>query len=334
MADTELTQLQKIGESGGRNPIQETRYKELLRTQGAGGGGADINSVLAKQRADTQAILDRQNAEQNALFDVFKTQSAGQEKIGSAYSRLAGEQGIPGLQTSAAIIQGEIGNVKALIDRLEQDVTTRTAGTLTSEAQRRRTVAAERTPLSDTLGRLATGLDPVTRALETAQGNVGTQLSLTAQEQAKELRPAEMQISALSDRFAREMTGYNQDKQSELSAVLAKISRDEALSDREWQSAQQLASEERSWQQTKEKMEIEQKNALQLKLTKAGGTGSVVNPYLSTSGTTVKTGANINAMLDWNKPFKNPLAGLPGLNFGNQSGFSNPTISKYTFQGY
>ncbi len=311
--DTELQQLAKTD----RNPIQEPRYQELLRQAresggGTSGGGApagvpfDADAFLRQSRAEGEALRTKQAAEEEALFQTFQTKATAQPKLTDIYSGLLTEQGIPGLQKSVTTVTGEIANIKDLIDRLEQDVTARTSGTLTTEAQRRRQIAAEREPLSSSLGRLATGLTPTVEALKTAREDVGTRLSLTSAEQTKELEPDRMRIAVVSDRFARETTGYTQDRQDSLSLLLQKIQRDQALSDREWAAAQDLAKSEKEWENTKKQLEIQSVNAIKLKQTlePKAGVGTIVNPYL-TPGVTTPLGGG-KTQKDWN-------------NLGNQS---------------
>lgn len=73
--DTELDQLVKIGQSGGRNPIQETRYQELLKsgaprsvfdfdytkaaTEAYGELGAYYDRLLRESKGDLDLALSR-----------------------------------------------------------------------------------------------------------------------------------------------------------------------------------------------------------------------------------------------------------------------------------
>lgn len=63
--DTELQQLEKIGQStGGRNPVQESRYQQLLKEQ----GGANPQSGVSDPIANAQKLLAfQQQANQPAI---------------------------------------------------------------------------------------------------------------------------------------------------------------------------------------------------------------------------------------------------------------------------
>lgn len=278
------------GKQYGINPatgVQDDNYwaqvvEPKLKSGGSfggpsGSGAFDPSSFLAESKRQQEDLFNRQRAEEEALFRTFEERHKAQPGLTSVYDKLIAEQGLPEKQQAASAVRGEIFKVKDLLDQLESDVTSRVSGTLTSEAQRRRQIAAEREPLSANLGRLATGLEPLNQDIATSMGMVSTKLGLTQKDQERELDPIRMRISATSDRFAREMTGYNQTKQNELTLLLNKMEEQQQLDQREWQRVQQLASEEREWQRTKEKMDIEQQNAIKLKQTREP---VVQNPFL------------------------------------------------------
>ncbi|UOF78697.1 hypothetical protein [Caudoviricetes sp.] len=206
----------------------------------------------AQMKKDSDALLARQKQEQEGLFGQYETKLTGQEALPALYRRLQGEAGIPELSQQAQAFKNEIFRVKGLLDRLDEDVTTRTMGTYTNEAMRRRISASEGDEMRTTLGRLGTGLEPVAEMLKSAQGDVSTMLQLNAQQQDKEMQPLVMRINALGDRFAREMTGFSNEKQASLTAILDKLERDRFLSDRDWDLAQKLAAEERDFSRQKQ----------------------------------------------------------------------------------
>lgn len=307
---SELVTLQAIEGAGNLNPVQRTRLNELRSSSSAGNpfgiesatgaylsGGArssgvpfDANAFLTSQRAEGTALRARQSAEEEALFQTFQTKATAQPKLTDVYSSLLAEKGVPVLQKTS-------DDILNMIDSLNKDVTARTAGTFTNEAQRKRLYASELTPLTESL-------TPISRSLATAREDIGTKLSLTAGEQTKELEPYRMRIAATSDRFARETTGYTQDRQDTLTFLLQKIQRDQALSDNELLSARELAKSEREWEQTKDKLQIESENAIKLKLTKTPGAGTPQNPYLISTPSPVtpigggKTGQNMLKLLN------------------------------------
>ncbi len=147
---------------------------------------------------------------------------------------------------------------------------------------------------------------------------MATQLQLTTADQTKELETERMRIAATSDRFARETTGYTQDRQDNLTLLLNKISADQALSQREWQEAQDLAKSEREWEQTQKTLAIQSENAIKLKQTAEpakAGTGVITNPFLAGGVTTpLSGGVSDKNRTSFNSPLTKPTANaIPGL---------------------
>lgn len=207
--------------------------------------------LVTSQTKQFNTLLGKQKAEQQGLFGQYSTTSAGQEKLPALYERLNTEMGIPELNKQAQVFKDQIYSTKDLLDRLNDDIQSRNSGTMTTESQYRRQIAAESQPLQTTLSRLGTGLQPVSDLIQSGQQQLSTVLPLYMQQQEKELKPVEMQINALGDRFSREITGFTTNKQNELTTLMDKIQRQRELSDREWQRAQDLAKEEREFARQK-----------------------------------------------------------------------------------
>jgi hypothetical protein len=233
--------------------LGSTEYKN--KTTAAAAPKANDNQALVdfstKFNADQQALLDRQKAEQGGLFDQYTGAINNQEKLPDLYSRLQGELGIPEASNAVNSYKSEIYRVKGLLDRLDEDVNSRAQGTYTTQALRDRISASEGGQLTNQLGRLGTGLAPLADILTGAQGQLSTLLPLYQQQQNKELQPLEMRINSLSDRFAREITGFTSAREQELTTIMDKLTRDRQLSDRDWELAQQLAKEERDFAKQK-----------------------------------------------------------------------------------
>jgi len=215
------------------------------------------------------SLLAKQEAKAEAQFGKYEAKVAGQEKMGDAFTRLGAEAGLPEIGQQIGAFKGEIYKIKDLIDRLDEDITARTTGSFTTEAQRRRQVAAEEEPLQRTMGRLGTGMAPLIEQQTETQSLIATQLGLISADQQKELQPMIMRIEALSDRFSREITGYTKSKESELTLLLDKLSSQRALDKAEWDRVQQIAKEERDFVKQKQLIAIQQANKA-----KSGGGGT------------------------------------------------------------
>lgn len=228
-----------------------------------------LGTLIGRQNEANEALLAKQKEEERGLFGRYQTAISGQEALPALYKRLEGELGIPGLTGTVQGYKDQINQVQQLLGNLTPDIGQRTKGTFTTEAQQRRQIAAEGDPLRMQLANLGYGMAPAAGLLSTAQGNLGTLLGLSAQEQAKQLKPLETELGAYGDRFAREITGFTTERQNTLTALLDKLDRERTLSDRDWAAAQELAAEEREFTRQKELLDIEFKQTKELDILSA-----------------------------------------------------------------
>lgn len=228
---------------------------------------------------NTTDLLATQRAEEENLFKQFETLQGGQEALPVLYQRLLNENNVPQLQQQLGGLRGEVFKVKDLLDRLDEDVTTRTTGTFTNESQRRRQIAAEGEPLRNSLGRLATGQQTAAEQLQTALGNVSTMFGLNTAEQDQELEPIKMRLAAFGDRAARELTGFTNDRQNELTLLLDKLQADRQLSQRDWEQASLLSQESREFERQKQLYTYQTDEAIRRTLaTRRAGTNTTLPP--------------------------------------------------------
>lgn len=213
---------------------------------------ADYGQAQALVGQQTQAfsdLLNSQKAQQQGLFDQYGAASAAQPKLTDVLNTAQQQAGIGGLQDNINLFNTQATGVKGLIDRLNENTSTRTAGTNTNQAYLDRMRAVEGGGLNTQLSRLTSGLGDVTNAYNTANQNTAQKLSAAQADQATALHPLELQINAIGDRFARELTGFTTSKQSELNVLLDKLQAQQALNDREWQAAQALSTQANSYAQ-------------------------------------------------------------------------------------
>lgn len=283
-----------------------------------------------KQKTDYQTMLDKQNAEQQSLFNNYDTIRKNQEALPALYSRLQTEAGIPGLSQASQAFKDQIYSVKDKLDRLNEDVVARTTGTLTTDAQRRRLQTAEADPLNTELSRLGNGLAPIADMLTSANNSVSTRMGLETAQQDRQLETIKMQIGAISDKFAREITGFTTTRETELSGILDKLQRDRALSDRDWQLAQTIAAEERAF--------AKQKSLAATQLASSISTSST--PTTSTTSTSTTPAVNYSSYISGGNTIPlnpNTLSQPPVFNINNMgAGLSiqTPTATKTSTPTY
>lgn len=170
------------------------------------------------------------------IVDWSKENAAARDKLlggqQQQFSTLYGkyQSAVNPLQGQIGNINKQIGDVQSMLSNLDTNIGSQTKGTWTSQAQRDRLKAYQAKPLTEELANLGTAAAPLNEQLSNVRGDYG------------------MQIQQQSDYFARQITGFDHSSQNELSGLVAKIQRNEAISDQQWQRANQLADQESSFQ--------------------------------------------------------------------------------------
>ena len=214
-------------------------------------------SQIAQASKERNKMLADQKAEQTGLFDQFDTIRGGQESLLSVYNRANEENGINDIKNTIGTYNTQIASTKGLLDSLDEDITSRTKGTFTTDAQRNRMVAAEGADLRTQLGRLGSGLDPFISAWNMGNQAVGDIVNLTSQDQERAVEGVKMRLDSLPERFAREMSGFNINKENELATIMDKLKRDQTLATSEWERLSQLEAEARDYERQQNLMRLQ-----------------------------------------------------------------------------
>ena len=219
-----------------------------------GGGGGD--SIDMSQVPSVQSYVQGQFAtEDPALTDLIK-QMLAREKPLDIYGRLETEAGLPEMRGAASTLTKEIQALEDYLRQIEPDISARTRESLVTEAQRRGMVAEGRRPFLEKLGMFGTALGRISGRISEAERGIGTKVGLALRGQEMTLEPLQLRYSVMVDRNARLLTGFTQDRQTQLDMLFDKLQRQRQLSDREWQLANELAAEERAYNKEKEKNTI------------------------------------------------------------------------------
>jgi hypothetical protein len=231
--------------------------------------------LVNRQQQEFRDLLSRQKGEESGMFADFGRAISQQQRLPDVLRQAQNERGLGDLQNNINLFQGQISGVKQMLDRLPENLRQRTAGTFTTQAVLDRQNAVEGGGLRTQLSRMAAGLEPVVKAYELASGDIGQLLEATSRQQDRELMPFTERFAFVSDRFAREVTGFTQGKQNELSVLLDKLERDRELNDREWKKANELAASEREYAYRKKLLEDEARMNSQLPRALPGAGGNI-----------------------------------------------------------
>lgn len=159
--------------------------------------------------ADYQAMLDRQNQQQQGLFDQYTQAVKGQTPLTTELTNLQNQYGIPGATQQLQGYKDQVTRVQGLLNNLVPDINSRTNGTLTTQAMRDRMASSEGGQLNTQLSALGTAEQPLTDLISSGNQAISTYLPLYEQDQQNALSPLTMQISALGDQFDRQISAYN-----------------------------------------------------------------------------------------------------------------------------
>lgn len=206
-------------------------------------------NLAAQQKQGFSDLLNQQQATSQGMFNQYTAASQAQPKLVDTLKTAQDAAGIGGLQQGINLFNGQLSGTKQLIDRLNENTAARTVGTGANQAYLDRLRASEGGQLNTQLSRLTTGLGDVTNAFNTSNANTGQLLSATQADQQTALHPLELQINAMSDQFARQITGFTTSSQNELDTLLGKLQNQQTLNNNEWQRANALADQETQFQQ-------------------------------------------------------------------------------------
>jgi hypothetical protein len=205
--------------------------------------GQQVSDLTAQQSAAYQAMLDRQNSQQQGLFGQYSDAIKNQTPLTAEYAKLQDQYGIPEANTKLQGYKDQVTRVQGLLNNLVPDINSRTSGTLTTQAMRDRIAAGEGNDLNRQISGLGTAMQPYADLISSGNQAISAYLPLFAQDQQTQLQPLTMQINALGDQFAREISGFNVNQENQLNGLMDKLNKQWTLSEADWQNAQQLAAQ-------------------------------------------------------------------------------------------
>lgn len=144
-------------------------------------------------------------------------------------SRLMDALGINSLRDTVSGLVSNINDAYGRLEVLPTDVQNESRGFDVNAAQRRAIESQRATPIGNLISQLGRSLDTADTSLRFKEGEMVDQLSIFA------------------DFQAREATGFDKQREYALVDYLSRIQRQQALSDREWQQAADLAKMEKKY---------------------------------------------------------------------------------------
>lgn len=208
---------------------------------GVSTGNDQANSLIQQQAAATAANNAAQEAKQNDFINQFKAAVAAQPTIAQSADTIGQRLGLPTLQANAQTLNNQLQNIP-------QQQTTATRGYDVNSNQLARIIGQKQSELAPAATQAAQNAG-------NAESNLSTQLGYQTQQNALDLQPLQMQGSMLSSQIAAEMTGFNQDKQTQLTLVTQQISNGQAVSMAQLQQANDLAKQKLAFDQAQQQVQ-------------------------------------------------------------------------------
>lgn len=193
---------------------------------------SDFTSTIAPRRA---AMEGRQQGQETDYLSRFRGAIMGQEALPHMYSRIGRELNMPNLATNFNQVSNQMTN-------LPETYSKATRGFDVNANQLNRIVSTKQAAL-------APALTTATQNYQTAQDQQNKMIGAELTQQEKQLRPFETEQQFMADRFARESTGFTQDNEMELNSLISKMQAGVQLSEGEKQRANELAIQEKKYQE-------------------------------------------------------------------------------------
>ena len=245
---------------GGKETEGYRKYKEGQKS----GKWIDLPDYIAKGGSSSAvpggglssavpgSMFKQQEARESDFLSRFRTTLGQQTPIGDIYTRLSTEAGLPearkltgGLTQSALDVQGRLAG-------LPERIAGETRGFDVNATQLARIQETRAQPVAKQLSETALAAERAGVSERALAGDVSTRLGLEVSEQQKQLQPFQVEASMISDRAARELTGYTTQLQAQTGQLIAKLLQQGTLDQIEARRLVDLASQEDSFQKQKQ----------------------------------------------------------------------------------
>jgi hypothetical protein len=237
----------------GRQGLSGTAGQDILFQELTGGaGGFAGEELIHGQRAEQAALLERQKAEEQGLLGRFTGKIEGFEPLSEMSKRISAELGIPELSEERLQYHDIITDLQGTLESLGERVGAETRGFDVTASQLGRIKEEREIPLRTQLTSASREAGKVGERLSERFGTLGTELGFAQQERALALKPFELEANLLSDRLAREFTGYSQQMQNELDLYLDQVQAGRQLAENEARRMHELAMAEEEFVREKE----------------------------------------------------------------------------------
>jgi len=209
--------------------------------------GRFVGSIDPGQIPSTQEFIEKQFTGEDEMLQALIKRMGERERPTAIFTRLEEQAELPALRKVRGSLTGQVHELEDVLKGIVPSVKARTRESLVTEAQKRGIVTAEKRPLLERLGEIGTALSRIGGQITESERLVATKVGLEIQGQGYDLEPYQLLFATRVDRNARLASGFSQDKATKLDLLFDTLKRKRTLSDQDWEIANTLASEERTY---------------------------------------------------------------------------------------
>jgi len=213
--------------------------------------------LLEQVGAGREEFQTEQRESEADFLKRYTEALGGQESMEAMYQRMSGELGLPQLREERMALSRQVSGLEETIAGMPEQVAGETRGYDVSARQQARLEQARTDPFTEQMIAMGRRAGLVGEELTGAESQLGTRMGLSQAQQEKMMKPYGMEKDILSERSARETTGYNMDKQNSLDVLLNRIEAGEALSAEERAQANALALLEQQFMNEQKRLETQ-----------------------------------------------------------------------------
>ena len=238
----------------------------------------DYAAIARQQAADRTKLLAENEAKQNAFLGKYSDFLRGQEGMGAMSQRIGQEIGLPNIKSTAE-------GLTQTYSQMPYTTTAATRGFDVNENQRQRIIAQKQ-------AELAPALQSAQSAYSSALGTLGTMMGYEQADQAKALKPLELEASMMNDRIAQEISGFDTSSKNELDAIMTQWQQGYQVTKDQMDRATALAEREQNY--NLQKMQLDE----QARYKTISGGGSI---YDTRTGKIIETAPKVSVSGGGNK---------------------------------
>lgn len=216
----------------------------------------------------------KQQREGEEYISGLKEHLGSLEQIPQMYQRLSGELMLPdlrkqyqGLSKAATGLSEQIWNVPEMVAGTTRE-------SLVTAPQRQAMTLKAQEPLTEALTRLSPMIQATGQALTSAETELGKRMGYGLEQQQMSLLPFEKGFDLLTQRQAREYSGYTFSNQIELDRLIANLNAGVTLSEGEKQRLHELALKEQDYKNQLDVMKQQSELSKQTELALIGARGA------------------------------------------------------------